>query len=181
MDTTQLLNDALRGDEHSMAELIRLQREGKALRLYPFGRKGPLDEGMTPLQITSTENRMVRFRLGKYNTVCFPKAKLADTMLGIMRFAIGMAQHYGDRYEELESRATPGLGCISQVVNGDSIGLTFQPPGMLDYDLGLYDCRKLLDHWIVLIEQNEWDYTDCGFTAEEYCDVLTFTDSNCAI
>jgi len=178
MEIKQLLSKAVNGDTAAVRELTRLQRDGKAMRLYPHGRRGPLDEGMAPLEILATDDYMIRFTLGHYSPIVFKKPQLASVMLYAMQVGVVMARHYGDDYNELESHVTPGLGCLSSIVSGDSIVLTFQPPGLLEYDLGLYHTRKLLDNWTVLIEQNEWDHEDCGFTDNEYCDVLLFSDFN---
>ena len=58
-----LLQKASVGDAEAIAELIRQQRMGKMLRLYPGHRKGPEDEGVIPL-LMDYEPECIRLYLG---------------------------------------------------------------------------------------------------------------------
>jgi hypothetical protein len=175
METFDLLKRATNGDATAIHQLIALQREGKAMRLYPNGRKGALDEGVAPLEILPTEHLMVRFCFGVPRTVVLSKDQLASTMLYVMQIASVMANHYGDDIEEMESHvAPPNIGFVTKVAGDQQLSLMFTPQGYAHYDLGFYHCRKLLDGWITLIEQNEWDHEDIGFSDSEYADLLMF-------
>jgi hypothetical protein len=166
------------GDRAAITQLLDLQREGKALRLYPHGRKGPLDEGVGPVIIEPTEDLLIRIRLGRYETIIIPKEDIAKYALFMMRITAMMYFHHEDADDpatSIEEKVTPGFGYITQVAQG-GLALTLRPHGALDFEFGWYHARKLLDDWCVLIEQNDWDYLDCGFQGEEYFDLLAFLD-----
>lgn len=168
MDIQETLANAVKGDADAMESLISMQREGKAIRLYPFGRKGPLDEGVCPVIVRPTQDHLIRFQLGRSETLILERSSIAGFTMHIVRLSMKMLDHYGYRYEDMESLATPGLGCHTFVTDDDRIALDLQPPGLLDYDLGLYHARKLISYWLTIIQQQGWDYKDCGFTDETH-------------
>lgn len=50
-EAAQLYQRVMQGDESASRELIQLQRNGRALRYYPNGRKGPDDDGVVGFSI----------------------------------------------------------------------------------------------------------------------------------
>jgi len=55
MHDTEVLDLAMEGDGEAVWELLRRQQQGRAQRLYPYGRSGANDEGVMPLAIRMDE------------------------------------------------------------------------------------------------------------------------------
>jgi hypothetical protein len=178
IDISNLLKRAVSGDPLASRELLLLQREGRALRLYPFGRKGPLDEGVTPIVIgRSAETGLILVEIAKPGRIRLLRKSIADIMRHHIRLSGLLWLDYCD--EE-----NPIAAIESQVVDGmdfrtflweDGISIEFIPGGGTTIEYGLHHSRELLRAWSSLIEISDLDYEEFGFDdPEEYFNILEY-------
>lgn len=164
MDISTLIEQVKMGNGNATKELIQLQRQGRALRLYPEGRRGPEDEGATPILMEQGSDMLVHIQLGRPCTV-FLRRQQIGSLLTYLFLASSRMVAQRDQYDD--SLVTPGFG-YSTSTTGDRVTLTFSPITALDYRIGLEDCRNIITSWLTFIDHLEWDLADCNLTEGQY-------------
>ena len=174
-----LLQRAMSGDATASLEILNLQRQGRALRLYPHGRKSPLDEGLTPVVLRrSSETGLIRMEMLKPGPLLFPRRKLADMMAIHLHFC-GLI--YLD-YCESDDPATAMEVDVDKDLthktwfteNSETIGLLFEPTrDVVEYGIDM--TRRIFNNWLMFVEQSDIDYSEFGFGEDDqYTDMQVF-------
>ena len=166
MDIAQLLQSAKSGSPEATRELLLLQRQGLALRLYPEGRSGPEDEGVTPMMMAITDEMLVRITFGRPCTAIYRLDQLGPT-LSFLFLAVSRMTLYREQYDP--SLISEEFG-YTTAVSGDppQVSLSLRPVADMDYLLGQHDCVGLITDWLTFIDQHEWELDDCGLTENQY-------------
>lgn len=177
-----LLQRAIKGDCEASRQLIHLQREGRALRLYPFGRKGPLDEGATPIVMGKSNDLTIRIEMTNPGPILIKYLDVAMFMQHQMYVMALLWQDFSATddpqaaMDEAELSFTPEL-TYKTWWNDEGFVLQFLP-SVATIDYGIDKCRHLLASWITFIEQSERPLSDFGFNDEEseerYYDIMDF-------
>lgn len=180
-----LMSRVARREKDAINEWIQLQRQGKHIRFYPEGRKGPTDEGLAPITIGQAPSKLIRFSFGREPIFQMQPEMIGEFTFAIMSHTHRMLKHFrsiSDKWADVcEPLATPGLKFQSVISeNLDSITTMFEPIEERDFDFGVYHARRLVAQWINLILVNhplESEYTiepKWGISEEQLPDVLMF-------
>jgi hypothetical protein len=174
-----LLQRAMTGDAKASLEILNLQRQGRALRLYPNGRKGPLDEGVTPIVFgRSSETGLIRIEMLKPGPITFPRKDLAE-MMGLHLHLCGLI--WIDHCESEDPAAAMEADVDKDLIhrtwfteNNKTIGLMFEPSrDVVEYGISM--TRRIFNHWIAFIDESDLDLCEFGFELDsQFDDVLDF-------
>ena len=179
IDVSALLKRAMSGDAKASLEIVKLQREGRALRLYPHGRKGPLDEGVTPVVFgRNSETGLLMIERAKTGAIEFKYKDVAFFMMNQVHLCGLLFMDYceqEDPFWEIESLADCDLKHMTWITD-DSIKLQFIPDSpTIEYGIAM--TQRIMTNWMVLIEQSDLDYSVFGFEDDEdYLEVVDFCD-----
>ena len=183
MDHNELARRCCNGEVAAARELIDMQREGKALRLYPFGRNGALDEGMVPMLIGLNEHGMITIEVGKVNQFIIRRAAFGKMANAMMKAIAACMIEFDDEDEpfvamrpyttgdfELESRGVIANGVVT------GIEFRFHPGEPLKWEIGAFQACQILAALVCLVEQADLEPDDCGFTEDDFEDACLFAD-----
>lgn len=142
MHVSDVLSHADSGDAKAIEELIRRQQQGQALRLYPRGRAGPMDQGVLPLLISRVQHNVVvttgrkdyAFLL-KSSEAAWIVNQVSKSMCGII---FSLRQQGSDKHQIadiLEASADAQFGCNAQK-SGDRIRCQLWPRSTNQWVLG---------------------------------------------
>ena len=169
-----IIHKATDGDVDAIRELIALQRQGKSLRIYPEGRRGPLDEGFAPLIIGPSPDKLIRFSLGTSKSFGIPKRMIGPTILTMVGLSVDIIVN--DEIERLE-----GLENVTDFkvfAENGMLFMMFLPGGNVDYDIGVRTTQQVIAAWLRGIVSQGWWLEDCGLTTGIYLDVWKFSNNN---
>src|SRR5690554_176493 len=94
-----LLIRATDGDTTAAMELFTRQANGQALRLYPFGRKGPDDEGCAMIGISmmlDTQVPVIYTGTPRASTFGMPRKTIGKTIMALVLMTARSVQHHLD-------------------------------------------------------------------------------------
>jgi len=181
LDIGGLLQRAMAGEPQASLEILRLQQQGRALRLYPNGRKGPLDEGMTPVVFgRSNETGLIRIEMLRPAPLLIPRKKLAAMMMHHLHLC-GLIwldhSEMDDPATAMEAEVDKDLKHRTWFTeNNETIGLMFEPMRTVT-EYGVDMTRRIFDSWTTFIEQSDMEYSEFGFEDyDDYFDMLEFCD-----
>lgn len=180
IDIQDLLNRAMNNDPLASLELLRLQREGRALRLYPNGRKGPLEDGMSPIVFGRNSEtgliRIERLRTGRIEFKFEDVGRMAMHQMHLCSLLYMDYEECESPLMEIESHADCDLKTMSWMTD-DAIMVQFIPDApAIEY--GIDGARNMMAQWVHLIEDTERDYSDFGFDNDEwFYNLMDFTSS----
>jgi hypothetical protein len=181
VDIKELLDRANRGDVAASQEILTLQRQGRALRLYPNGRKDLNDDGVTPVIFGyNRENGLARIEMAKPMLVDIKHDFVATFMLHQMYVSALMLKHHGGdtdprkAVQSIESSTDKDL-TFRLHRTPSMVKIEFQPPSM-SIEYGIITATQLLFEFCGVIEQSDLDLTDFGFAEDDdrYYDILQY-------
>lgn len=156
-------------DQDAVTELMRRQREGASLRLYPHGRNGPDDEGYTPMSACVPDDApVVEIEVGRTLTGGFGLTKgdceywivaLAEVAASAVRGLHESAPHLStDALRAMVQRhATEDFACfVVPVPANQMMYIHMKPGGQRTWRLGLLECEQLISNIALACEVLEW-------------------------
>lgn len=183
LTTSELLQVAIQTDGEGLSdadavqEILNRQHEGKALRLYPDGRRGPHDNGLIPLSL-GNDHGIVVIDVGYSNrSFVIPKERLGPWMHRVaekLNDIVDELKEKGwDEYrvdEWLYQNATDGfnIGCCI-VMNDDAeegLGVTLYPQEQNFWTLGWRECAQFCRAIIQEADRAGWSRSEIGVTRE---------------
>ena len=173
MDIAEKINRLKAGDPVAASELIEMQRNGMALRLYPNGRRGADDEGMTPLLIRRTPELTLHVQVGQPCAIVVHRKQLGPVMMFLFDSIALMA---ANRNAYDESKLSEKFGFSTSVTADETVFITLNPPGNLDYYLGFEQCIAIIAAWLAFIDQHEWTIEECGLSHDDYVNLSATAD-----
>lgn len=165
MHPMELVKLAIEGDLEASEELIDRQQEGKSLRLYPNGRKGPDDEGVCPVMLKITNDGVV-IKSGKPDRVTvFSRKQAWDWVLALAESMARVilrhsSQGLSDEAVEMAvaSKATNGFGCkITRSEKQDSIDCLFTPVGEAEWVASVDGVMDFIQQVVLIAAAEGWD------------------------
>lgn len=167
-----LLNRAMAKEPGAVQEIIKLQRDGKSLRLYPDGRHGPLDEGRAPLLVGPSPEHLPRISLGQAKPIELELQTIGPITMHLILLTSQMVIEYDkcdDPVLAIRNHATKSFGYTAAwIPKCKRIRMAFKPANTVDFDLGLFEVRRMIEDWICLIDLNALDSAKCGFSDQDY-------------
>ena len=180
LDVKSLLDKAMNNDPLASVELLKLQREGRALRLYPNGRKSPLEDGMSPIVFgRNPETGLIRIDRLRTGRIEFKFEDVGRMAMHQMHLCSLLYMDYAEcenPFWEIESHADCDLKTMSWLTD-DAIMVQFIPDApTIEY--GIEGARNLIAQWVHLIDDTDREYSDFGFdNNDHFYDLLEFTSS----
>jgi hypothetical protein len=182
-NTKELLGRAMSGDVLAMREIVKLQQQGRALRLYPHGRKGPLDEGVMPVIYTrNPETGLLRIEKGRLCPLEFKFDKVAWFIHHQIYLCGLLYLDYSDHENplwEIESMVRHDHKHAIWI-KGDSIWLQILPDST-EIEYGIAFTQRFLRNMFTLIDTltdgDGLSIKEFGFEDDaEYWDVYDFLE-----
>lgn len=165
------------GDIDAAKTLLEMQRAGRGLRLYPHGRKGPLDNGLSPLVLTYDEDLVgLRWEVPFSGPFMLP----VDQVGRIARMVIrSVARTLADALESGPSepyRRTQAFAWL--MADGNAIGLLFVPYDRpSEWVLGFGKLLTLLAAMGDAIQQAGWTADQIGVEPLEWSSLMQASDT----
>jgi hypothetical protein len=161
----QAMNLALEGDKVAIMTIIAHQSQGRWLRLYPHGRKGPLDEGYIVFLYGMALDKIFITTGKPVDRFVIDKALAATILKTTHQLMTDLnARFQGQAFDDMRSEMlrgrTKGL-TISCIPENDKITLVLSPKARL-WSLSYNDARQLA--WKVLdaCEALDWSLNEVG-------------------
>lgn len=174
MHVSELYAAARKGNDAALTELIDRQQDGRSLRYYPDGRKGPEDEGLVPVQIESKDG-FLSIRSGRPNRkIIINKDTVEVWVKGIPDCLFHAANEHkrsGVDAEDILDVMTEGsmddFNANLYQTEGDEETLTceFLPPGESRWIVSPRAASNLVRRLLELCEENDW-YFDVANESE---------------
>lgn len=172
LSPNELARKVCEGDLESANKLIDIQRTGRALRLYPYGRKGGGDDGMALLtSAVCPERKLIHIRFGVYSSFPLRKEQVGPFIRTIMVRAYDAYQlhlEYDNPWQEMESKVQEDFEIRVQEEEETLLRIRFLPFGQLDYYFGLRHARFLCKFLFLHADALKWGAEDLGIEQEEY-------------
>ncbi len=153
----ELLKRAAAGDIPAMVEIHELQKQGRALRLYPFGRKSATEDGMSPVLFDRGDSGMMRLRIAKPG---YRMEFMDKDIAGLIRQQITFSSlAFVELVDELGSAKEAGKKIKQQTTRGLTIETGYGERGIFidvkpavhEVQYGVSLAFKLIDRWIEII------------------------------
>ena len=166
MHVSELFKAATDGDNDALDELIERQQDGKALRYYPNGRRGALDEGLVPVKIESSNGSVV-IRSGQPRKgVAINKKTAGSWLRGIPECLVHAARarrKSGEDkigiYQSMADDSTDDFGFrMTAVSSSNEITCKFLPEGEPQWIMSPDDISNLLKKLLEACNDLEWTY-----------------------
>ena len=159
-------------DPEAVNELLRRQHQGKALRLYPNGRRGPEDEGVLPIAMTY-EGDHIAIDIGHANrSFVIPGEhfgiwahKLSSKMLAMVKTLRREGYSMTEVFEELGEAGTPDFKVQFESIPGDEemqVATTLFPNDLHRWQLGFNEVYTWIEAAIDHMDAMGWDAEDVG-------------------
>lgn len=163
MEVHEILQAALAGDGKATEQLIAMQREGRALRLYPNGRSGPEDDGVTPIVFYLRSDGMIVMYRGQRRGVILPKAGCGDLILKLSKFvALGLQQSHGK-----ESMDCTDDQSWDTAIDPRGIALNLRPLNQFDLVMSPWYVREWISSVMLIIDATDESVVDWGFPDQD--------------
>lgn len=177
-----IVTRALNKEPGAIEELIQQQRQGKHLRLYPEGRKGPTDEGAAPFLLHTAPSGLVRISFGRQPIVELDAYLVGQVILSVMGKTGDLMRRLSTEFRnpvaEIARHATEGLKVVSKLGSEErSIICMFMPIEERDFDLSSRHAVALVEQWMDLICMSlceDDDLSPWGLTEEQFDQALRF-------
>ena len=158
---------------NAVTEILHRQHRGLALRLYPNGRRGPYDEGVVPVSLSSAEG-IVTIDVGcPGKSFVIPREQVGNWVTKVARKIIsvtanmrtaGFDSDYIRNWFELHSTKDFSVAAYTVMSQDceEGVGVTIYPQTNHTWNMGWKEsalfCACLMDQ----IEAQGWDYSECG-------------------
>ncbi len=177
MDIHSIQDAALTGDRDAVTQLLVLQREGRGLRFYPDGRRGPLDEGVTPILLSVDSDRLLVLDIIKPGIeLTLRPADAGRAMMFLYNVAM-ICRHYymecDDPAWEIETRATEGFE-VTLAINARGFSILVRSPIQNQFRLGTFAIRRIIGGWLAILAANHLTEEFIGLTMDQYIDLSNF-------
>lgn len=164
LHVSEVLAKAKGGDADAIQELIARQQAGEALRLYPYGRAGPDDEGMCPIMLHVEDLRLVMRSGRPSQSLVFDCERAQQWIFGVaecMTYIIGSYASQGLSHPAIEiaieSGATEDFDCtIEKAPDGDGIVIQFLPEGESSWTLSLEQASMFINKMMLAAQSMGW-------------------------
>jgi hypothetical protein len=163
----EALKLAMAGDTLATMAIIANQSQGKWMRLYPGGRKGPLDEGYSVFLYGSTLDRIFITTGKMTNTLTLTKEQAAmvirksyDMLADIEESCCGDDDLFISRREELLRGRTPRLS-ISCIPQNDQVVVKLTPRSRI-WSLSYRDTQQFACKVLDAVDALGWSLDELG-------------------
>lgn len=164
---SEAMSRAAAGDKEAVLTIMQKQREGQWLRLYPNGRKGPLDEGFVTVLYGMTLDKIFLV-LGKESEgLVADKAQAAMLLQSSYKILNDFTEGCGGDDDLYESRRadllrgrTRGL-VVNCFEHEGQVKITLSPKGRL-WSFSFNDCRQLAWKILDVCEALGWSEDELG-------------------
>lgn len=148
-----------------MDELITLQRQGRAIRLYPDKRDGPDDEGVAPLSI-SLEGDVIRIDRGRPGVFYLLEEKDLTCIAPVLQMASKIFMQKGTAAEVIDASDAHGDGVdIHVYTDGERIVTVFGTEA-LEIRLGITKALKFIGELWLAGEDLGWGQFAAGMEGD---------------
>lgn len=169
VNVSEVVKRAVAGDQAAMIELHDLQKQGRGLRVYPFGRKSPTEDGMSPVLFDRGDSGMVRLRIAKPGyRLEFMDKDIAGVIRQQLTYSslafVELAEELGSptkARQHIKQHTTRGLE-IKTGYGERGIYLEVQP-ALNEVQYGVDIAYSLVDRWIEVIGATYKEPTEFGF------------------
>lgn len=168
MHVSELFAAAKDGSDEALTELIDRQQDGKALRYYPDGRKGPEDDGVVPVQIESKDG-LLCIRSGRPRSPVIINRETVEAWIkGIpecLTHAANEQRLSGVKPDEVFNVMTSeSLKCFSaNIVNNtedeETLTCTFLPLGESTWIVPPLAAAKIVRILLEICEERQWTFS----------------------
>lgn len=168
MHVSQLFAAAQDGNDEALTELIDRQQDGRALRYYPDGRKGPEDDGVVPVQIESKDG-LLCIRSGRPRSpVIINKDTVEAWVKGIpdcLFHAANEQRLSGVEPDDIFNVMTSeSLSCftaniVSNTNDDETLTCTFLPLGETTWVVPPLAAAKIVRILLEICEEKQWAFS----------------------
>jgi len=163
----EALARAVTGDTQAIFTIIQQQRAGEWLRLYPFGRKGPRDEGYVPFLYGMALGRICLIVGRPAHTLQLNRDLTTSLLVTSHKFLNAFVDGCGGDKDVFNSQRAELLrGRTKRLVIGCSAGddllkITLEPRGRL-MSLAYSDCLRVVSTALCACRELGWSFEELG-------------------